>query len=94
MNINNSLGFLCLSEKSSAFIKIQIDERSTFKDLDYITKQVYQFTELSHTSYNKASKPVSIRYPNSMARLAERLREVHGFDLQEVDSIDNSLWFI
>jgi len=96
VKINNRLGFVCLSEKSAAFLKLQIDERSSFDDfdLDYLALQVYQFTELSHTSYNKAGKPVTIRYPKAMARLTEQLKEVNGFDLDEVNAPDNSLWFI
>jgi len=96
IKINKHLGFIGLSEKSSTFIKVQVDNRSSFKsfDLDYLINQVYQFTELSHTSYNKSGKPVTIRYPSLMAHLTEQLKEINGFDLDVIDSPDNSLWFI
>lgn len=92
--INEELGFLGLSKDSSTFLKMEIDYRSSFIDIDYIAKQVYQFTEMSHTSYNKSSRPVTIKYPNLMAFFAEKLKEVNGHYLDEISMPNNSLWFI
>lgn len=94
IKINDRLGFLCLRPNSSTFIKIEIDERSNFFDLEYIANQVYQFAEMSHTSYNKSGKPVTIKYPNLMADFALKFTEIEGFYPKEIKVPDNSLWFI
>lgn len=94
VKINNKLGLLCLSSISSSFCKIEIDKRSSITDLDYIAKQVYEFTELSHTSYKKSGKPVTIKYPNRMADFAQKFSEIDGFYLDELQMPDKSLWFI
>ena len=94
IKINDRLGFLCLRPNSSTFIKIEIDERSNFFDLEYIANQVYQFAEMSHTSYNKSGKPVTIKYPNLMADFAIKFSEIDGFYPKEIKVLDNSLWFI
>lgn len=94
LKINDRLGFLSLRPNSSTFMKIEIDERSNFFDLEYIANQVYQFAEMSHTSYNKSGKPVTIKYPNLMADFAIKFTEIDGFYPKEIKVPDNSLWFI
>lgn len=94
IKLNNNTSFLGLKSNSSTFIKIVIDSRSSFIDLEYIARQVYQFAEMSHTSYNKSGTPVTIKYPNLMAYFAEKFKEINGFYLEEITMPDNSLWFI
>lgn len=94
IKINEKMGFLGLQPLNSVFHKISIDKRSTYFNLNYVAKQVYQFAELSHTSYNKQGTPVTIKYPQLMAKFAEKFNEVNGFYLTEISMPDNSLWFI
>lgn len=94
VKIHNKQGFLGLNPTSSKFLKIDIHKDSTFVDLEYIATQIYEFAELSHTSYNKSGKPVTIKYANLMAYFAEKLKEIPGFYLEEIEMSDNSLWFI
>lgn len=94
IKINDRMGFLGLQPSNSIFHKIAIDKRSTYFNLSYVVKQVYQFAELSHTSYNKQGRPVTIKYPQLMAKFAEKFNEVNGFYLTEISMPDNSLWFI
>jgi hypothetical protein len=94
IKINDTMGFLGLQPLNSVFHKITIDERSTYFNLPYVVRQIYQFAELSHTSYNKQGRPVTIKYPQLMAKFAEKFKEVNGFYLTEISMPDNSLWFI
>ncbi|MCG2785888.1 MAG: hypothetical protein L6461_12355 [Anaerolineae bacterium] len=94
IKINPSRGFLGLRPKSSAFFKIDIHKQSSFLDLEYIAEQVYQFTEMSHTSYNQQGTPITIKYPNLMARFVEKFNEGELMYLEEVTMPDYSLWFI
>lgn len=94
IKINDNLGFLGLQPNNSVFLKIAIDERSSCSNLEYIANQVYQFAEMSHTSYNKSGRPITIKYPNLMADFAEKFKEIDGFYLKEIEVPDNSLWFI
>lgn len=94
--VNSSLAFLNLKPKSSTPIKIEVHRESNFTDLDYIANQVYQFTEMSHTSYNLSGEPITIKYPQLMARFAEKFKEGNLLysENKEVSIPDNSLWFI
>jgi hypothetical protein len=94
IRINDNFGFLGLNTDSSVFLKIEIDDRSSCSNLEYIANQVYQFAEMSHTSYNKSGRPITIKYPNLMAEFAEKFNEINGFYLKEIEVPDNSLWFI
>lgn len=94
IKINDRFGFLGLRSNSAVFLRIGIDKRSNCFDLEYIANQVYQFAEMSHTSYNKSGKPVTIKYPSLMAGFAEKFSEIIGFYPEEIGVPDNSLWFI
>ncbi len=91
---NDNLVFLNLQPNNSNFIKIETHSASTFNDLEYISNQVYQLTEMSHTSYNKSGRPITIKYPNLMASFAEKLKEIDGFIFNNIEMENNSLWFI
>jgi hypothetical protein len=94
VKLTDRSGFIALKSSSSVFIKIDVHKQSSFVDLEYVANQVYQFAEISHTSYNKSGKPVTIKYPNLMAYFAEKLKDLNGFYLDEIEMPDNSLWFI
>ncbi len=94
IRVNDRLAFLALRKNSPTLIKIDIDKRSNFKDIDYISKQVYEFAEISHTSFNKQQLPATIKYPKIMARMSGKLNLVEGFYLKKIGLQDGSLWFI
>jgi hypothetical protein len=94
IKLNENMGFLCLKENSSSFIKISVDERSNYNNLEDLANQIYQFSELSHRGYNKSSIPITIKYPNLMAELSEKLKKVDGFYLSQIEGRENSLWFL
>ncbi|MFX0141462.1 MAG: hypothetical protein ACFFDN_47935 [Candidatus Hodarchaeota archaeon] len=94
IKIHDLLGFLGLRINSSIFHKIEIHDSSTYKDLEYIANQIYLFADMSHRSYHKSSRPVTMKYPTLMAYFAEKLKEIDGFRLNKIEMDDNSLWFI
>lgn len=75
-------------------LKIDLDRRSTFTSLFYISKQVYWFSHLSHRSYMPAKRTVTIMYPSLMARMTEELKKVDGWDYDRLKSVSEKLWFI
>ncbi len=94
VRLTDRSGFIGLKPSNSAFVKINVHKESSIIDLEYVAAQIYQFAEISHTSYNKSGKPVTIKYPHLMAYFAEKLKELNGFYLNEIEMPDNSLWFI
>lgn len=94
LKINNRLGFIALKKDSSRYLKVEIDKRSNIIDLNYAAKQVYQFSDISHTSFNIQAQPVTIKYPKLMARMAEKLSHIDGFYLNTITLPNDSLWFI
>lgn len=73
---------------------IQLDNRSTFKDLFYISKQIFWFSNLSHRSYMPAKRTVTITYPSLMADVTEKLKHVDGWDYDRLKNVADKLWFI
>ena len=75
-------------------LRIDLDRRSTFTDLFYVSKQVFWFASLSHRSYFPAKKTVTITYPSLMARITEELKQVEGWDYDRLEKVSEKLWFI
>lgn len=94
VQVNQTLGFLGLRPRSSVFHKIEIHKSSSFFNIEYIAEQIYQFSEMSHTSYNTQGSPITIKYPQLMARFAEKFKEGNLTYLDETSMPDQSLWFI
>ena len=63
-------GILLLPRYRYGWIKDQ-----TYKDIYEITRQVFYFTRLSHRSFIPANIPVTIKYPNLMARMVSELKK-------------------
>jgi hypothetical protein len=80
--------------KSTIPLEIDIDKRSTFYDLEYISKQVYWFSHLSHRTFLPSKRTVTLLYPSIMAELLEKLQEVEGWDNKRAEKIKDKLWFI
>ncbi|GFZ79843.1 hypothetical protein GCM10011531_07220 [Aquaticitalea lipolytica] len=75
-------------------LKIRLDGRSTFQDLQYLSQQVYWFSDLSHRSYMPAKRTVTLMYPSLMVALTEKLKEIDGWDFDRLKHINDKLWFI
>ncbi|HBP21792.1 MAG TPA: hypothetical protein DEA08_28910 [Planctomycetes bacterium] len=61
-------------------IKLNLHPRSTFQDMDYLTKQVAMFAAHSWRDFFPASMPVTIGYSNLIAGLLGNLSTLPGFD--------------
>lgn len=81
--------------KASALpLKIDLDKRSTFTSLFYLSKQVYWFSHLSHRSYAPAKRTVTIMYPSLMSKITEELKKVDNWDYDRLKAVSDKLWFI
>lgn len=58
---------------------IKLHDRSTARDLAYLTEQVLKFTSLTWRSTQPAAKPVTIYYSELIAELLARLKSVPGW---------------
>ncbi|MFT3784080.1 MAG: Piwi domain-containing protein [Nibricoccus sp.] len=58
---------------------LKLHDRSTVRDLIYLSEQVLKFTSLTWRSTQPASKPVTIYYSELIAELLARLRAVPGW---------------
>ncbi len=94
IKLNDELSFISLRKNSSIFSKIEIDSRSSVIDIQYLTSQVFDFSNLSHTSFNKQDSPASIKYSKLMARMSMKLKEIDGFYMSQISMPDNTPWFL
>ncbi len=81
-------------QESTIPLEVEIDRRSTFQDLRYISKQIYWFSHLSHRTFMPSKKTVTILYPSIMSGLMEKLREIEDWDRKRPEKITEKLWFI
>lgn len=61
-------------------IMLKLHRDSTFTDLDYLARQVYNFSSLSYRSFSHAPLPVTIWYSQLIAQLLGNMRDVQGWD--------------
>lgn len=94
LKLSSNLALINFVKTDNLPLRIDLDNRSTFKDLYYVSKQVYWFSSLSHRSYFPAKKTVTITYPSLMARITEELKQVDGWDYDRLDKVSEKLWFI
>jgi hypothetical protein len=73
---------------------VRIDKRSSFKDLNYLAKQVFFFSFISFRSFTPSKKPITILYPSLMSRLTEQMKIIDGWDYDKLQYIGNKLWFL
>jgi hypothetical protein len=84
-----------LGRGTPAQLRITIDRASTFKDLDYLTQQLYEFSAVSWRTFNLATQPVTINYSELMARLNNRLRTVVPWNQDLIRmKLKRKLWFL
>ncbi|HMN89396.1 MAG TPA: hypothetical protein PKD70_08320 [Saprospiraceae bacterium] len=80
--------------ESTIPLEIEIDKRSTFQDLRYLSTQIFWFSHLSHRTFQPSKKTVTILYPSIMSGLLDKLQEVDKWDDNMVKTITDKLWFI
>lgn len=76
-------------------LRITLDHRSTFLDVDYVTKQLFWLSFMSAGSLNPGIIPVTINYASKIARLSGHLRGVNQWSLGLIrDKLGRKLWFV
>lgn len=81
-------------QESTIPLEIEIDKRSSFEDLRYLSTQIFWFSHLSHRTFLPSKKTVTILYPSIMSGLLDKLQEVDRWDDDVVKTITDKLWFI
>ena len=94
INIDDNKTLLNLSDKSINPLLIDVDTRSTFKDKDYITKQIYWFCHLSFRSFIPSKKTVTMQYPYLISKLTNEIKQIDGWDYELLKGIGDKLWFL
>lgn len=82
------------AQESTIPLEIEIDKRSTFEDLRYLSTQIFWFSHLSHRTFSPSKKTVTILYPSIMSGLLDKLREIDDWDKMLAEKITDKLWFI
>lgn len=76
-------------------ILLRLHRSSSFYDMEYLTKQVFNFSAHSWRSFNPAGMPVSILYSQLIARLLGQLGALPGFSADSLIGRLNRLrWFL
>lgn len=94
IQLSNYSALLHFVKASDLPLKIELDKRSTFTSLFYLSKQIYWFSHLSHRSYMPSKRTVTIMYPSLMAKMTEELKKVDGWDYDRLKAVSEKLWFI
>ncbi len=81
-------------QESTITLEIEIDKRSTFEDLRYLSTQIFWFSHLSHRTFLPSKKTVTILYPSIMSGLLDKLGEIDRWDIMLAKKITDKLWFI
>ena len=76
-------------------LKLTLDKRSTFKDLEYLTQQLYLLSFMSVRSLNPGVAPATIIYAERLAELTGHLRGVQQWTVDLIHQyLGRKLWFI
>lgn len=76
-------------------LQITLHPASTFQDVSYLSKQVFDFTFLSWRGFNLSSMPVTLVYSGLIARLLTRLRSVQNWNPDLLRTrLRESRWFL
>lgn len=74
---------------------LRLDQKSTFRDLTYLTTQLFDFACHSWRTFNAASLPVSILYSELIAEMLAGLSAVKGWDADAMrSSASRTRWFL
>ncbi len=74
---------------------IRIHEKSTFRDIHYITQQIYDFTQLSWRGFQPMAKPVTILYSDLIAEKLQILSKLNDWNPSAVGiQLKRKKWFL
>ena len=75
-------------------VRLTLDKRSTFTDVDYLTQQIFSLSFMSVRSLTPGTAPVTITYAKQLAHLMGRLRAVSRWTVELVqEKLGRKLWF-
>lgn len=94
IQISTFQALLHLGKGTKIPILVRLDQRSTYKDIFDASKQVLYFCHLCYRNFRPANIPVTIKYPNLMAKLSDELSQVPKWDTNQLNNIQDKLWFI
>lgn len=96
IHISQEESLLIMNDKSNIPLRITVDKRSNFKDIYYISQQIFAFAHLSERSFKPSKKPITILYPSIMAGLIEKLKMIDNWDYDKlkVKGVTEKLWFL
>ena len=94
IQLSSRQALLHLGGRSVVPIQVRLDERSEYRDLYEITRQVLYFAHLSYRTFIPVGQPVTIKYPNLMAKMVSELKKVPNWDYSMLNKLNNKLWFI
>jgi len=76
-------------------LRVTLDRRSTFTDLEYLTQQLYHLSFMSARTLNPGVAPVTVSYAEQIARLTGHLRSVQKWTVDLIQQkLGRRLWFI
>lgn len=76
-------------------VMIKLHNLSTYKDIDYLSQQLYYFASMSHRSFSNAPLPVTIWYSQLIAKLMGSLSEIPTWDFDIMaNKLKYSRWFL
>jgi hypothetical protein len=94
IQISTFQALLHLGKGTKVPILVRLDQRSTYKDIFDASKQVLYFCHLCYRNFRPANVPVTIKYPSLMAKLSDELIQVPKWDTNQLNNIQDKLWFI
>jgi len=77
-------------------LRVTLDRVSTYRDLDSLAQQVYDFSFVSYRTFNPGIEPVTVRYATLMANLNSRLHQAAPAWNEDLvrTKLKRTLWFI
>jgi hypothetical protein len=75
-------------------VRVTLDKRSTFTDIDYLTQQMFSLSFMSVRSLTPGVAPVTISYAERLAHITGHLRSVSQWAVELVqEKLGRKLWF-
>jgi hypothetical protein len=76
-------------------LRVTLDRSSTFRDVDYLTQQIYHFAFMSWRGFLPAREPITILYSSLVADLNSKLTELGGWNPERVNiNLRRKMWFL
>jgi len=76
-------------------VSIRVHEKSTYRDLKYITQQIHDFAFLSWRSFFPSETPVTVFYSSLIAKESSKLNKIPGWNAGFLDThFRRKQWFL